>query len=65
MAEQRPGKTAVINAVIEEKVRHRIFRQPLAPIIVSMMHHFDKERIPEEGRRLIEEGQERLGKDYF
>lgn len=59
------GKTAVINAVMDEKVRHRIFRYPMAPIIVSMLHHMDKEKIPEEGRRLIEKGQERLGKDYF
>jgi acetolactate synthase-1/2/3 large subunit len=59
------GKTAVINAVMDEKVRHRLFRQPLAPIMVGMMHHFDKEKIPEEGRRLIEDGEGRLGKDYF
>jgi acetolactate synthase I/II/III large subunit len=59
------GKTAVINTDMDEKVRHRIFRPPLAPIILSMMHHFDKEKIPEEGRKLIEEGEERLGKDYF
>jgi acetolactate synthase I/II/III large subunit len=59
------GKTSVINAVMEEKVRHRIFRQPLAPIILSSMHHLDKGKIPEEGRRLIEERQKKLGKDYF
>lgn len=59
------GKTAVINALMDEGVRHRIFRQPIAPMIVSMLHHMDKEKIPEEGRRLIQEGQERLGKDYF
>ncbi len=59
------GKTAVINAVMDESVRHRIFRRPIAPMILSMLHHMDKEKIPEEGRRLIEEGQERLGKDYF
>jgi acetolactate synthase-1/2/3 large subunit len=59
------GKTTVINAVMDESVRHRIFRQPLAPIILSMLHHMDKEKIPEEGRRLIQKGQERLGNDYF
>jgi acetolactate synthase-1/2/3 large subunit len=59
------GKTAVINAVMDESVRHRIFRKPLAPMILSMLHHMDKDQIPEEGRRLIQEGQERWGKDYF
>lgn len=59
------GKTAVVNVFVDEKARHRMFQSPMAPILVSMLHHMDLGKMPEEGRKVLQEGRETLGWEYF
>lgn len=59
------GKTAVVNVFVDPKARQRMFWEPVAPIIESMMHHLDPDKMPEEGRKALEAQRKVLGLEYF
>ena len=59
------GRTAVINVFVDDKVRHRIVSTPTSPIITSMLHHMELEKMPEEGRKSLEEGRKIVGREHF